>query len=195
MQKLSKVIKKAMMDRVIEMFLDSIVMSAFICLLCITGPMPVGSLQRSIALTALPFVYIVKNFFRLRKCYLIMRNDNSFYIANLFAATIYGTVSVVAYITASMIFSSIALRKAYSWVFLVTYFLGFSNIGISTKVSILLFHCLLFISIFLAPVGFGWIKEKELEKEEFISRMPGMLEVNPLESKSENKVETDGKQE
>ena len=195
MQKLTKEVKKAIMDRTIEMFLDSVVMSAVICLLCITGSMPVGSLQRSFALTALPFVYIVRNFFRLRKCYLIMVNEKSFFIANLFSVTIYATVSIVAYIIAGKILSSIILRKAYSWVFLVTYFLGFSNFGIPSIVSIALCHIILFISVFLAPIGLGWIHEKRREKEEFISRMPGMLEVNPLEPKSENKVKTDGKQE
>ncbi len=195
MQKLTKEVKKAIIDRTIEMFLDSVVMSAFICLLCITGPMPVGSLQRSFALTALPFIYIIRNFFRLRKCYLIMSNEKSFFIANLCSVTIYATVSVIAYITAGIILSSITLRKVYSWIFLVTYFLGFSNFGISSIVSIILCHIILFISVFLAPIGRRWIHEKRREKKEFISRMPGRLEVNPLEPKSENKVETDGKKE
>ena len=46
------------------------------------------------------------------------------------------------------------------------------------------------IVILCAPIGLGWVKEKRREKEEFISRMPGRLEVNPLEQKPDKEVET-----
>ena len=79
MQKLIKEVKKVIIDRTIEMFLDSVVMSAFICLLCITGPMPVGSLQRSFALTALPFIYcksVFCNYICNGKCHCIYNSGN-----------------------------------------------------------------------------------------------------------------------
>ena len=85
-----------------------------------------------------------------------------------------------------MIISSIMLRKAYSWLFLVTYLFGFSNIGLSSLSSILLFHIVLFISIFLAPIGLGWVKIKAMERRELREMAPGILEVNPLEQKRDS---------
>ena len=175
--------KEIVIIRIAEMFVGSVIMSVAVCILCISGAMPVESMQRIVALTILPIIYILWNFIHLRRCYLGIRDKVQYYTLNLVATGAFAIVSIATYITASMIISSIMLRKAYSWLFLVTYLFRFSNIGLSSLSSILLFHIVLFISIFLAPIGLSWIKLKEKEEEELREMAPGILEVNPLEQK------------
>lgn len=45
---------------------------------------------------------------------------------------------------------------------------------------------IVFASIFLAPIGLGWIKMKAKEEKELLERAPGILEINPLEQKRDN---------
>lgn len=179
--------KKVLFIRLAEILIVSVILSTGVCLMCVGGCLPINSVRRNIVLNLLPIAYIIWNFISLRRCYIVLCNDRKYYLSNLVATLVFVGTSIVAFI--------ILPRKLYSWIFLITGLGSFLNVKVPAAIAIFLFHTIVFISIFLAPVGFGWIKEKELEKEEFISRMPGMLEVNPLESKSENKVETDGKQE
>lgn len=176
---MTSTLKKVIFDRIVESVVVSVVMSAFICLLCVTGAMPVGSLQRDIALVLLPLAYIIWNFRTLRKCYIIIDGDTKlFYVSNLCTAVIFCGISMIAFVMLP--------RKAYSWFFLVTYLMRFTEIGITSPISIILFHVILTISIFLAPIGLGWVKIKAMERRELREMAPGILEVNPLEQKRDS---------
>ena len=168
----------AALYRLGEMLTASIVMSALVCTLCVSGPMPVGSTQRDVTLAVLPAIYIVWNIVMLRRCYCILRSNEVYYIVNLCANSLLALVSICALFTFP--------RRLYSWAFLVTYFAGFLNVGISALVSVSLFHIIMLASIFLAPIGMGWVLEKEAEERQYIEKMPPMLEINPVEQDSDN---------
>ena len=110
-----------------------------------------------------------------------------YFIANIIAVIIYASLSCGLYLGADYI-SNELLKKAYSWIFLTTYFMQFTRLGILPILSIGIFHVILLISVFVAPIGLGWIKqaklESEIEMEELLERVPGRLEVNPLEDKT-----------
>lgn len=172
------------LHRLAKMLLGCIVPSVFICVLCVSGPMPVGSVQRDITLFFAPIAFIVWNFRTLRRCYKAFAGKKIYYDANICAYGIFAILNLLAYI--------ILPADGYTWILVITRLGRYTNLGITSSVAITLFHLIIFLSIFLAPIGLGWIKEKRREKKEFISRMPGNLEVNPLEQKVYTEVHTNG---
>ena len=170
--------KKGIYSRFIKMFIGSVAMSSTVCLVCVLGLLTVGSWQRNSVLTALPIIYIIWNFRALRGCYIEMFDDKKYYATNLFATGAFVVVSVLAFI--------LLPREGYSWLFLVTGLGSFLNFAVRAKIAISAFHAILTISIFLAPIGLGWIKMKEKEEKELLERAPGLLAVNPLEQKRDN---------
>lgn len=157
------------------MFTGSVVMSSTVCTLCVCGVLMYDTWQRNAVLTALPIIYIIWNYRSLRICYLEMLDDKKYYITNLFATGAFIVVSMLAFI--------LLPREGYSWLFLVTGLGSFLNFAVRAKIAISAFHTILTISIFLAPIGLGWVKIKAMERRELREMAPGILEVNPLEQK------------
>ncbi len=170
--------RKNICIRFVEMFIGSVVMSSIVCFICVFGLLTADSWTRNATLTALPIIYIVWNFRILRRCYFEMFDDKQYYITNLFATGAFIAISMFAFI--------LLPRKSYSWLFLVTGLGSFLNVNIPSTIAILTFHSILFVSIFLAPIGLGWIKMKAKEEEELLERIPGILEINPLEQSHGN---------
>ena len=106
----------------------------------------------------------------LRRHYFYLHNKNKFYKVNLRANVIFALISVLAYMS--------GFKKPYSWLFLATALFRFSNIGITSIASILLFHTVLVISVFIAPIGMGWLEERIKEMEELEDIAPGFLEID-----------------
>lgn len=158
-----------------EMLFGCIVPSVFICLLCVTGPMPVGSTQRDVTLIGAPVAFIVWNIYNLRWCYKALGGNSLYYYVNICGYSAFAIINICSYI--------VLPADAYTWIFVITRFARYSSLGITSPVAITLFHIILFISIFLAPIGLSWIKLKEKEEEELREMAPGILEVNPLEQK------------
>ena len=73
----------------------------------------------------------------------------------------------------------------FTWLFVTTRFLRYAGLGVSSKIGIALFNVILFLSIFFAPIGLGWIKEKIKEQKALENLAPGILEVNPFENKQD----------
>ena len=175
---MSKKRMKAALYRLGELLAGCVIMSAFICALCVSGPMPVGSIQRDVALALLPVIYVVWNVVMLRRCYRILCRIKIYYIVNSCAGLFFALISICAFFTIP--------RALYSWMFLATYLAGFSNIGIQPFLSVILFHSVITASIFVAPVGMGWVKKMEEEERQYIENMPPMLEINTVEQSAEN---------
>ena len=154
------------------------VMSSIVCILCVSGPMPNGSIQRDIALAILSPIFIVWNILSLRRHYFYLHGIAEYYKVNLCDNIMFVLISVAFYICGS--------QKVYSWLFLATLMLRFSSIGITSIASILLFHASLVISVFIAIIGMGWVEEDNKEREELLERVPGVLTVNPLEKKDDS---------
>ncbi|MBQ6893036.1 MAG: hypothetical protein IJN48_02415, partial [Clostridia bacterium] len=83
--------------RVVEMLLGCILPSVFICALCVSGPMPVGSIQRDITLIGAPVAFIAWNIIMLRRCYVAFRGARNYYIVNTRAYAVFATVNLCAY--------------------------------------------------------------------------------------------------
>ena len=160
------------------MLLGCVLPSVFICALCVSGPMPVGSIQRDITLISAPVAFIVWNIIMLRQYYIAFAGNSAYYITNICAYAVFAIVNLCAY--------TFLPTDAYTWIFVITRFGRYTNLGITSPGGITLFHCIVFASIFLAPIGLGWIKMKAKEEEELLERAPGILKVNPLEQKRDS---------
>lgn len=163
------------LHRMIEMLLGCIVPSVFICLLCVSGLMPVGSTQRDVTLIGAPVAFFVWNIYKLRLCYKGLGGKSLYYYANICGYGVFALINFCAY--------QLLPTDAYTWIFVITRFARYSSLGITSPVGITIFHCVLFISIFLAPIGLGWVKIKAIERRELRKTAPGILTVNPLEQK------------
>ena len=164
--------------RLVELLIGSIIMSSVVCFFCDQGIIPTEGLLRDGTLTALPIIYILWNVYSLRRCYVVLGGEKSYYIINAIATVVFVAASLFAY--------KFYRGEIYSWFFLTTGLGSFLNISVSGIKSILAFHCLLSASIFLAPIGLGWVKMAIEEEEELMEVAPGFLEVNPLEPKKED---------
>lgn len=170
-------------QRISEMLIGCIVPSVLICALCVSGPMPVGSLQRDAVLIAAPLIFMAWNVLMLRRCYAELADDVNYYVVNLCAYGAFALINLIAYIFLP--------TDGYTWIFVITRFLRYSNLGISTPVGIILFHIITAVSIFFAPLGMNWIFEAQREAEEFEETLPPRLEVNTSEIPANKKESVD----
>ena len=151
-----KIIVKITKQRFVEVLLSCVAISAFISLLCVSGPMPVASIQRDIALCACPIVFVAINVKQMRNCYYEIKHTALYYVINLCAYGIFTVVNLGAY--------AFFPREAYTWCFLITGFAHFSSLEVATKISIMMFHCINVATIFLAPIGMSWVHRHSEEK-------------------------------
>ena len=131
--------------RVMEMLLGCIVPSVAICALCISGFMPVESIQRELALNGAPIVFLIWNFILLRICYISFINRRIYYISNIIAYAVFTVIDVSAYIFLA--------TDLYTWLFVITRLGRYSSLEINSLTAVIIFNCLLCASIFAAPIG------------------------------------------
>ena len=105
----------------------------------------------------------------LRRCYAFLVNKKCYYIVNCVAYAVFVIINAGAYF--------LLPTDGYTWIFVVTKFLRYSNLGVSTPVGIALFHTVIVVSVFIAPIGMGWIKRRDTEAREYIDNMPPPLEI------------------
>ncbi len=170
--------------RFTKMLVSSVVMSSIACVLCDSGVLAYGTWQGNAILSALPIIYIIWNFKSLSSCYFELSGDKTYYVINLIATAGFVLTSICSFLWLP--------RVSYSWLFLVTGLGSFLNFVVHSNTAILSFHVILTVSVFLAPIGLGWVKLAVQEEEELLKRAPGILEVNPLEQKKKtSEVQTD----
>ncbi len=160
-------IDKIVLHRAAEMLICCIGLSVLICFLCVSGPMPVGSIQRDVALNIIPFVFLAINIVMLRNCYVALLGEKQYYTVNLCAYVIFAGVNIGAYVILPV--------DGYTWLFVITKILRYSRIELVPPLGIMIFHSLLFVSVFLAPIGMRWVhrsaEEKYVGKEMIPPRM------------------------
>lgn len=166
------------LHRMLEMLLGCIVPSVFICLLCVSGPMPVGSIQRDVTLISAPVLFLIWNIRALRRYYKKLGGKKLYYYSNLCGYGAFALINLLSYMFLP--------TDAYTWLFVITKLGRYTSLGITAPVAISLFNCSLFFSVFLAPIGLGWVKVEAREIRELRKRAPGVLNVNPLEPKKED---------
>lgn len=160
------------------MLIASIMMSSIVCLACVLSLLLNDTWQRNAVLTALAIIYLTWNFRELRKNYLKMHNDKKYYIVNIIVTAGFILLSVISFL--------VLPRAVYSWLFLVTGLGSFLAVRVPAVVALPAFYIILFTSIFIAPIGLGWVKIKAMERRELREMAPGILEVNPLEQKRDS---------
>ena len=149
-------IDKIILRRAAEMLICCIGLSVIICIFCVSGPMPVGSIQRDAALNIIPFVFLAINIVMLRSCYVAFLGKKQYYTVNLYAYAMFAVVNIGAYIILPI--------DGYTWLFVITKILRYSRLELIPPVGIMIFHLLLFFSVFLAPIGMSWVHRSAEEK-------------------------------
>lgn len=149
-------IDKIILHRAAEMLICCIGLSVLICFLCVSGPMPVGSIQRDVALNIIPFVFLAINIVMLRNCYVAFLGRKQYYTVNLCAHAIFAVVNIGAYIMLPV--------DGYTWLFVITKILRYSKFELIPPMGIMIFHLLLFFSVFLSPIGMSWVHRSAEEK-------------------------------
>ena len=137
--------------------------------------MPVGSLQRDITLIFAPIVFIIINFCFLRSCYAAVEGARVYYAANILSCLIFAFINIGAYKFLS--------ADLHTWLFVITRFGRYVYIGINSLKAVFIFYCIVGVSVFLAPIGLGWIKR---EKEEKIREKADVYEINRLGENYDN---------
>lgn len=149
-------INKIVLRRAAEMLICCIGLSVLICFLCVSGPMPVGSIQRDVALNIIPFVFLGINIVMLRNCYVAFLGKKQYYTVNLCAYAMFAVVNIGAYIILPV--------DGYTWLFVITKILRYSRLELVPPLGIMIFHLLLLFSIPLAPIGMSWVHRRAEEK-------------------------------
>ncbi|MBQ3022484.1 MAG: hypothetical protein IJD91_04065 [Clostridia bacterium] len=160
----------AIFYRLGEMLLGSVFMSALVCYLCTsTKYMPVESHQRDITLMILPIIYLIWNVFRLRGFFVVVAEKKIYLAVNLCATALFILISLISY--------NFIPEELYSWLFLATYLGGFTNLGISGEMSILLFYAVIMVTIFLSPINMGWVQEEIEEINDSFENLPPEMKI------------------
>lgn len=167
--------------RFAEIFFYSVALSALVSLLCVMDILPDRSKELVVGLYAAVIVFLIINIIKFRLSYCVLKSYKKYLIVNVCAYGLFMLATVIAY----KLFSP----ALYTWIFAITKAGRYTNFRLATVYSAAILHFIMLVVMFISPIGLGWVKEKKREKEEFIARMPGMLEVNPLEQKPKKEVE------
>lgn len=141
--------------RIIEMLIPTVVFSAIITALNVSG---VVTLRFQVILMILLFtvIFMAYNVYRMRICYIETHDRKEYYFINFLAQIIFCAINFLFYYLTS--------NKVYAWAFSITKLLR--QIDIGTCYSILFFHILGVLCIFISTIGMGWVFLSEEELEE-----------------------------
>ena len=184
---MKKLILELIIRRTMHLLIGCVLISAILALLCTIGILPDGSGVLFSGMLLGLALYILYNVKMMRRVYFIVRKKSIYFLINISAYFIFGLINLCSY----KIFSS----YVFAWIFSLTKVARYTNLNLSTPYAVAVFHFLMTMAILMAPLGMEWMYEYDERNAVDEKRIPGMLEVNPLEQKSENKVKTYGKQE
>ena len=146
---------KIIIRRFLEMFFTCVLISVIAVVINITGL--VAAMAPVFILSSLgALCWFVLNVYMLRNCYFELRDNKIYYISNYLAYAIFGICTVVIYRCCS--------SSVYGWIFAITKFMKYTNLGISTVEATAVFHLLAGVMILLAPIGMKWIFAVEEEE-------------------------------
>lgn len=106
-------------------------------------------------------IFVWVNVSQCKQCFFELRDNRLYYLTNYLAYLLYIVVATGVYVLWG--------NGGYSWVFAIVNFLSYLPAGISSPLSAAIFHVIMLIAIFLAPLGMGWIFEEEEEEDEFFA--------------------------
>ena len=100
-------------------------------------------------LTITVTIYIIVNFWFMRRCYFFLSNRNMYYICDYMAYIIFFISNMLAFFFFD--------ESVYRWLFLITKFGNLFNERFAVFYSIMFFHIIMLVLIAFAPVGMGWL--------------------------------------
>lgn len=102
--------------------------------------------------------FLILNFLRLREYYYDFANNYLYFLVTISAHLIFAAVTIVA--------CRFHAHVLFNWLFAVTKFVMRSNVGVGIFHSVLIFHAVGLLLIFLSPIGMFWITKKDIDDEE-----------------------------
>ncbi len=130
--------------RFLELLLTCVIISVLITFLNVADIL-VTDITLGIGLLAGFLLYFIENIRMMRGCYRDLDRDMEYAVGNITAYLMFAAVSLIIYFFAS--------NECFVWMFAVTKFVKFIGIKVDTLASLLLFHAIGFLAIFIAPVG------------------------------------------
>ena len=176
---MNKLILELTVRRVIHLVFGCVVISSLIALLCVTGILPDGSGKLLAGMCAGVILYIVFNVKMMRRTFFLVRKKSFYCVVNFGAYFVFGFVNILVYKFCS--------GYIFAWLFAITKFLRYTNLSLNIPASVCVFHLILVIAALCAPIGMEWMYEHD--EMNAVEIMPGILEVNPLEKKTDKEVE------
>lgn len=135
--------------RFLEFALIEVLISAVVTALFHFEILPSTGLSIFFTTACGAILYFVSQFFLLRHCFVCMRIKGPFYLYNSIAYAIFALVSVIIY--------EFIGNFVFTWSFSITKMAHFFYTPISISLSVAIFHTLVLILIFVAPMGMEWI--------------------------------------
>ncbi|MBQ8764908.1 MAG: hypothetical protein IJZ12_03185 [Clostridia bacterium] len=151
-----KFILYAAYRRFMEIAGSCVLLSAVISFLCKCNALPDGSGELVIGLYIATAIFIVINIWMMRGCYYELKDTKVYFIVNYSAYIVFGLITILAY----KLFSA----EVYTWLFAITKFARYTNLYLPTVYSAAIFHAIMVIGIFLAPIGMSWVHIRAEEK-------------------------------
>ena len=153
---MNKFILYAAYKRFMEIAGSCVLLSAVLSFLCKISALPDGSRELVVGLYIAVALFVAINIWMMRACYYVLRDTKVYFIVNYGAYFVFGLITVLAY----KLFSS----EAFTWLFAITKFARYTNLYLPTAYSVTIFHTVMGIVIFLAPIGMSWVHRSAEEK-------------------------------
>ena len=176
---MNKLILELTVRRVIHLVLGCVVISSLIAILCITGIFPDGSGILLGGMSAGVVLYIFFNVKMMRRVFFLVRKRRLYYVINFGAYFVFGLINLCVY--------KLCSNYVFAWLFAITKFLRYTNLSLSIPSAVTVFHFIMTLAALCAPVGMEWMYE--MDERNAVGKIPGILEVNPLEQKTDKEVE------
>ena len=169
----------AVLRRFCELLFCCVAPSFVLALLCLTGVLPDASVKMFAVVYVGVLVFFCTNTVMLRNCHYDIRNNRIYLAVNFVSYAVFVLLNLLAY--------KLLPQYIYTFFFAITKFAKFTPFPINSAYSAIIFHALMAIVIFLAPIGMKKIyEEEEAEILEEESLRPADL---PQPEKTENATE------
>lgn len=146
--------------RLAEFFIPSIALSFTVTLLDFFNIIPPNHTSYGICFFISAIIYIILQIRMLRENYAFLQSKEIYYKYNYCAYSIYIVLGVILFFMNK--------SRTYTWIFGLTKSIHHFLPEISSLISAIIFHCIIILVIYFAPIGMQWVMNfKEEEEIEF----------------------------
>ena len=170
----------SILRRICELVFSCIALSLFLALLCVTGILPDASVKMFAGVYIGVILFLCINIRMLRECHYEIRDNILYFIINFGANAVFALMNLLAY--------RLIPQFIYTFFFSITKFAKFTPFPVNSGYSAIIFHGIILVLIFLAPIGMRRIYEEE--EEEFLENE----NLLPLETEQQAEEENANKE-